>query len=69
MRRATARIGQELGIGPGVPQRPLGFDRPERVEDAKFEAERPGKRDSRGELLGGLAVQPAFGISIDRPSR
>ena len=69
MRRATARIGQELGVRPGLPQRPLRLDRPQGVEDAQPKPERPGKGDRRGELVGGFTMQPAFGIPVDRLPR
>jgi hypothetical protein len=69
MRRAAARVGEEFRIGPGVPQCPLRLDRPQGVEDPQAEAERPGKRDRRRELVGRLAMQPAFGVPVDRPAR
>jgi len=69
MRRAAAGIGDEFGVGVDVPQGPLRFDWPQGVEDAQPEAERPGEFDGRRQPVGRLAMQPAFGISIDRLSR
>ncbi len=69
MRRATARIGQEFRIGPGIPQRPLRLDGAQGIEDAQPEPERPGERDRCGKLVGGFAMQPAFGIPVDRLPR
>jgi hypothetical protein len=66
---AAPRVGEEFGVGPGVPQRPLRLHRTKRIEDAQPEPERPGKHDHLAELFRSLAMQPAFGIPIDRPAR
>src|SRR5664279_512975 len=42
MGRTAARIGDEFGVGPGVPQRPLRFHRPQRIEDAQPNAQPTG---------------------------
>jgi len=69
MGRTAARVGDEFGVGPGVPQRPLRLHRAKRVKDAQPKSQRPGKYHCGGELLRRLAMQPAFGIPIDRPPR
>ena len=69
MGRAATRVGEEFGVGAGVPQRPLRFDRAQRVEYAQPAAQRLRKLDREAELLRGLAMQPAFGIPVDRPAR
>ena len=69
VRRTATGIGDDFRVGIDGPERPLRFHRPQGVEDAQSQAERPGERDGGGELVGGFAMQPAFGISVDRPSR
>ena len=43
--RTAARIGEKIGVGGMVPQDPLRFGRPERIEDPEPEAERPCRAD------------------------
>ena len=69
MRRTAARVGEEFRVGIDVPQRPLRLDGAQGIEDAQPEAERLGERNRRGELVGGFAMQPAFGIPVDRQPR
>ena len=66
MRRAAPRVGEEFGIGIDVPQLPLRLDRPQRVEDAQPQAQWPGESDRRLQLVGGLALQAAFGFPVHR---
>src|SRR5260221_5860656 len=67
MRRAPPRIGQELGVGTGVPQHPLRFGRPESIEDPQAQAERACKVDGAAQPPLGVAVETAGGAAIDRP--
>src|SRR5690348_5831864 len=69
MRRAFARIGEEMGIGPEIPQRPLRLARPERVEDFEPETQRLGQIDRARECRRGVGVEIAARTGIDRLAR
>jgi hypothetical protein len=66
MRRTLARIGEESRLRKLLPQNPLCLARPEGIEDLQAIAERRRQRDGLGKTIGGVAMQIAARLPIDR---
>jgi len=57
MRRATARIGQEIRIGIVIPQGPLRFRWAEGIKNLEAVAQRRRERDGACQQLGSFVIQ------------